>query len=426
LIYAFICLVTDLVLIWLLWVHQERTGYVALIAYFVAICVLSSIMQQIYHYAYYEDFMWAQLDHIKHQYTNPDVIFKNGNYGFALVLANIRYFCYNVESTYLLTYTLHISLSVYGFWAGRRRAERIYSVLAKVLPILLTGITTALQYTPVAQSSWRTYMLVANAQGVIGCAASIPLVILILWKYIDSRSLWRKLVQRPQARSASSWMSGSSSAQTPEAQKHGSKLSAENTWLILRLSTAVFLISGFILSTVLTHLGSPEEIARKAKSDEPDMSPSHARSNIIGYIYGVTPGLAIPLIFGLTRPFRQTLYKTFVPETWQRTADSGAEEQARAQGWISQQMTPLATPDRIFGSETRDTRDNPYLKPPQTGPRGANNGSPLRGEDVPFDMSREAGQRGRSWSDSSGTGTKFGSHSSTESNTLLLKQPAWI
>jgi uncharacterized membrane protein len=52
LIYAFICLVTDLVLIWLLWVHQERTGYVALIAYFVAICVLSSIMQQIYHYAY--------------------------------------------------------------------------------------------------------------------------------------------------------------------------------------------------------------------------------------------------------------------------------------------------------------------------------------------------------------------------------------
>lgn len=156
LIYTFICLLTDLLLIWLLWVHHERLGCelsplnlefkffqtfpmlsclasspfstdhkriccfredVAIIAYFTQICTISSIMQQIYHYTYgnsyslcccrsarsrsprltwltpcrhYKDIMWAQLHYIKANYPNAEVIFKNGNFGFMLVLSNIR------------------------------------------------------------------------------------------------------------------------------------------------------------------------------------------------------------------------------------------------------------------------------------------------------------------------------------------------
>lgn len=33
--------------------------------------------------------MWAQLDYIKANYPNAEVIFKNGNFGFMLVLSNI-------------------------------------------------------------------------------------------------------------------------------------------------------------------------------------------------------------------------------------------------------------------------------------------------------------------------------------------------
>lgn len=53
------------------------------------------------------------------------------------------------------------------------------------------------------------------------------------------------------------------------------------------------------------------------KKNAPDLTVKAAKSSIVGYIYGVTPGIAIPLVFGLRRPFKKTVYQTFVPKRWQ-------------------------------------------------------------------------------------------------------------
>lgn len=113
----------------------------------------------------------------------------------------------------------------------------------------------------------------------------------------------------------------------------------DDNWVVVRLSIAVVLISyaypsipliadfvgqqltifrAFIVANIATHIPQRDDIERDSKADVPDLSPERARSNIIGYIFGVTPGLAIWIVFGLTKDFRQIMYETFVPRSWRR------------------------------------------------------------------------------------------------------------
>lgn len=101
---------------------------------------------------------------------------------------------------------------------------------------------------------------------------------------------------------------------------------------------------GFILATVLVHLPTPNQMAEEVKLNAPDLSIDHARSSITGYIYGVTPGLAIPIVFGLTRPFRQTMYKRLVPKRWQNRVRNNGEITRQAAGMGRQAAAPVAPP----------------------------------------------------------------------------------
>lgn len=82
------------------------------------------------------------------------------------------------------------------------------------------------------------------------------------------------------------------------------------------LAQTLTTVRAFIVANIVTHLPQADDVARDAKADAPDLGPGRARSNIIGYIFGVTPGLAIWIVFGLTRDFRQIMYETFIPRNW--------------------------------------------------------------------------------------------------------------
>lgn len=316
LIYTFICLFSNILLIWLHWTSRERLGYVALIAYFVLLCTISSIIQQIYNYVLWDDLMRAQLEYIKANYENADVIFNNGNFGFMKDLANIRLFCYIMESSYFFSYTIHVAFSVYGFWSAKRRTERRFLWGSKVIPLILAGITIGLLQTPPVQSSFLVYMIVANVQSVTSCALSILLIFAILWKYIDVK---RFVGHTDSSRTSTGWgfLRRRSNSRTDSRARRISAVPFANNWLVVRLSIAVLLISVFIFASLFTHLPQRDDVAKDAKAESADLSPERARSNIVGYIYGVTPALAIWLIFGLTQEFRQIMYERLVPLRWQ-------------------------------------------------------------------------------------------------------------
>ncbi|KAI0551596.1 hypothetical protein F4679DRAFT_538475 [Xylaria curta] len=334
LIFTFICLITNILLLWLFWINNERFSYIALVGYFALLCTTSSIIQQIYNYTLWDDLAWAQLRYIKANYKNADVIFNNGNFGFMRVLAIIRLFCYIVESSYLLAYCVRVTMTMYNFWGTRRGAERISAVIGRVAPIILAAITIGLLQTPAVQSSFTAYMFVANVQSVTSCAISIVLLSIVIRQYVMSKLAWRRV--QTTSESANFWSrlrnsSSSSSSKdqstitptvTPVYTAQGTIF--DDNWVVVRLSIAVVLISAFIVANIVTHLPQADDVARDAKAEAPDLGPERARSNIIGYIFGVTPGLAIWIVFGLTRDFRHIMYETFVPRGWRKRGSAPA------------------------------------------------------------------------------------------------------
>lgn len=107
---------------------------------------------------------------------------------------------------------------------------------------------------------------------------------------------------------------------------------------------------GFILATVLVHLPTPNQMAELIKADAPDLSVAHAKSSIIGYIYGVTPGLAIPIVFGLSRPFRQTMRERLIPKAW-KNVGKNRKDQGHARVDAVQVGTPVVPPLQALGIE---------------------------------------------------------------------------
>ncbi|KAK5628952.1 hypothetical protein RRF57_004667 [Xylaria bambusicola] len=359
LIFTFICLFTNILLLWLYWISHERLGYITLVGYFALLCTVSSIIQQIYNYTLWNDLLWAQLYYIKANYRNADVIFNNGNFGFMRVLAIIRMskllstngrlclstwltwsdliglFCYIVESSYLLAYCIQVTAKMFDFGTRRRNKRRIYAVVGRVAPIVLAAITIGLLQTPAIQSSFLAYMIVANTQcnqtAVLSSTISIILLALIVRQYIQAKLAWKRVEaddncgiwSRLKNSNSNTSNSSSNSSGLKETTTIAPVYAAQGTifddnWVVVRLSIAVVLISGFILANVITHLPQADDVARDSKANAPDLSAERARSNIIGYIFGVTPGLAIWIVFGLTRDFRKIMYDTFIPRRWRK------------------------------------------------------------------------------------------------------------
>ncbi|KAJ8127363.1 hypothetical protein O1611_g6273 [Lasiodiplodia mahajangana] len=318
----------------------------------------------------WDDLLWQQLAYIKANYKNADVIFNNGNFGFMRALAVIRLFCYIVESSYLLAYCIKVTTTVYNFWATRRDAERIFTIVARVAPIILALITIGLLQTPAVQSSFTVYMIVANVQSILSCAVSIVLLFIIIRLYIQSKLAWRRVQgfeepgfwSRLRNSSSSDSSSKGPSSITPVYSSQATIF--DDNWVVIRLSIAVVLISAFIVANIVTHLPQRDDVARDAKAEYPDLSPERARSNIIGYIFGVTPGLAIWIVFGLTKDFRQIMYETFVPRSWRRWGPTPAEPlDTPWDSTYSRQPAELSGVAVETGIQLDNVRDGPKRRP---------------------------------------------------------------
>lgn len=146
-------------------------------------------------------------------------------------------------------------MSVYGVWTRNKYAERVYVMLSKVLPFILTGITIGLEYVPAIQRNWTTYMFVANAQATTACTLSIILILVILWKYVGSQNSWRKDRTGHLCGNYSiSWKvldprrwkpgnSGPTPGRTFGGRYRTSRTILHGNWLVPRLSIAIVLIS---------------------------------------------------------------------------------------------------------------------------------------------------------------------------------------
>ncbi|KAJ0114149.1 glycoside hydrolase [Diaporthe amygdali] len=167
LIYSFLCLIANSLLVWLIWTHNERKTYIAFIAYFTLIATYSSIIQQLYDYIFWRDLMVEQYFYGKDHADDAEVQYQKGIFGLKLVLSYIRIFAFIVESTLVFFFSFSLTATVYGWWAKKPKTLRILSITGRIVPITLAVISIVLLQLEFTHRSFMVYMAVANAQSFV-------------------------------------------------------------------------------------------------------------------------------------------------------------------------------------------------------------------------------------------------------------------
>ncbi|ORY59126.1 uncharacterized protein BCR38DRAFT_399315 [Pseudomassariella vexata] len=320
LFYSFVCLISNILLVWLTWTHRERTSYIACIAYFALIATLSSVIQQFYDYVLWKDILTEQFNDLRDHADSAEVQYHRGATGLKLVLSYIRIFAFNIESTFVFFFALSLAITVYGWWSQNSKPQRIFSITGRVVPLALTAITIVLLEFPFAQRSYTTYMIIANAQFIISLIGSSIFLVMILAKYMESRRQFRTW-------NVSRELEKSSATTSFSSGRYSRKLSIPGTggtydsWLVIRLTVALLMLCTFEILAILPRVATQRKLAQNIADNVLDLSDKRALSSIRGYISGVTPSIVAFIVFGTTRPFREKLLATFVPKRWRKNTN---------------------------------------------------------------------------------------------------------
>ncbi|KAF9872126.1 glycoside hydrolase [Colletotrichum karsti] len=327
--YSFVCLIANILLVWLTWTHNDRTSYIACIAYATLIVTMTSIAQQFYDYAYWRDILTDQFYYARDNADNAEVQYHKGSRGVKLILSYIRIFGFTIESTFVFFFALSLAASVYGWFATTPRTTRTISIIGRVLPFILTALTVGLMHSPVAQGSFLVYMVIANSQFVLSLLGSAILLLMILFKYVHSRrnlQTWNVLYGNAasltssnahSSKSRSVWL-GSSGGGRSRAYSGAGANNTYDSWLVIRLSIAFAVLCVFEYTNVIPRIAAASHTVDSADDLAPDLSVKRALSSVRGYVSGVTPSLVAFLVFGTTKTFQRKIYETFIPKRFQR------------------------------------------------------------------------------------------------------------
>ncbi|KXJ96827.1 hypothetical protein Micbo1qcDRAFT_229632 [Microdochium bolleyi] len=303
LIYSFLSLTCCCLTLWLVWVHAERTSYVGLLSAASLLGTVASIIQQCHSIGWWAEVKWEQHRYALANVGSPSLIVAGANTGLDLGLFYVQAYSYNVCALLALSWAATLAQSVYGmsdadrFVKMMRRSTIATKIFAWLFPIFVMSIGAV----PAIQQSTVAFIIVADSCMFIGIGLTSILMVCILGKYIHTR---RKLVSwNPYARNVTT----------------NGAASIYDRWLLVRFTIAFLVLSAYEVVTILFQirffLGTKDAAAIGA---EPDLSASNAIASSVIYLPGVTSGFLVFVVFGTTKPFRQTMYETFTPKKFQK------------------------------------------------------------------------------------------------------------
>ncbi|EHA52307.1 hypothetical protein MGG_05800 [Pyricularia oryzae 70-15] len=342
-IYCSICLIASMMMIWLTWTHQERTSYVAMLAYFATLSILASLAQQTHDILRYRALVAEQFENRKLHPGNPEIAIANGSVGLSLVLYYIQYYCYAVEA-----------LSVM-FWAGylaqssntRSKWKNLFNIInrgGKIFAVLFPLTTILLLRIPQVQENFVVFILLADLPLMLSLLFGCMLMLLIFTRYVNSK---RKFLHwgedsntgtygtgtgtgvestldsahRPATRDPKASTTTTVTSNAPRRKRQG----IWDRWLMLRFTIGFVALSIFEVTNTLFQIMAVTNANSDLAAAEPDLSPERASADWIFFMPGVTPGLFIFIIFGTTTPLRRYMRETLVPKGWRQRKDDDVE-----------------------------------------------------------------------------------------------------
>ncbi|KAL2264359.1 hypothetical protein VTK26DRAFT_5785 [Humicola hyalothermophila] len=311
LVYSFFCLACGLLLVRLVWVHDERKSYVSMLGLFVCLHTMASIAQQIHTIVRWRDIKTAEYENIVANVGNPELNITGGGTGLDLVLFYIQYYAYNVESMLVLFWAVELANSIF-----QPRIVKFYrfhaSLAAKVIASLLPAAQMILLRFSGIDRSTVGFMVLADAIMILCFASGALILFAILARYIHSRitlASWSVKYGRSSGGTADT---GAGTGTGPPALRQP-KRSIYDNWLVLRFAIAFVALSLFQIIVVNFQLRAAATNKRANLEHEPDLSAGRAKGDFSLFAPGVTAAPFMFLVFGTTRTFREYMWDLFVP-----------------------------------------------------------------------------------------------------------------
>ncbi|KAF3020517.1 hypothetical protein E8E14_002812 [Neopestalotiopsis sp. 37M] len=329
LFYSVICWICNVLMLWLAWTHNERLSYVACISYFPLLSTTFSIVQQLHDYIWWEDVAVATWENRVANVGNPVLVISNGAPGIDLVFFYIQYTCYNIEATFVLFWAFSLLASVYG-WSFKPRWRKTFArinIIGKIVSVVLPLITICLLQVRAIQESYVAFLIIADFEFIVSCAGGAIFLLMILVRYVQSRSnfgTWtvgygRDLdtTDTDTRRSYNPHASSTGGTHRPGGRRRGAR-GIYDKWLIIRFTIAFVALAIFECSIATFQVTGQQNNTVDFLSDAPNATADKAIRVAVQDLPGVTASLIPFIVFGTTRPFREKIYRTFVPRCLQR------------------------------------------------------------------------------------------------------------
>ncbi|KAK7998627.1 hypothetical protein PG991_015106 [Apiospora marii] len=310
LVYSIVCLLFSLLLIWLVWVHREKSSYVAMLGYFTCLSTLASIIQQIHTIADWRNIKIDQYNTAVAMSNSIVVAVAGPSTGLDLGLFFVQYYSYNVEALVALCWAFALTHSIYG-WSEIAFLKKIgpsTNISAKILAVTLPVVLISLLQLDVIQASAWAFLLVANVNLILSPALGAIALLLIMGKYIHTK---RHLLTW-NVRYGKSAPSTSLSLSQPTINSAVTEpKSIYDNWLMIRFTVGFFCLSAFEFAQIMFQLSSMSSI--RALGDSADLSGERARLDFLLFMPGCAASFVVFVVFGTTKTFCHTIYDTFVP-----------------------------------------------------------------------------------------------------------------
>ncbi|KAG6364239.1 hypothetical protein INS49_005838 [Diaporthe citri] len=381
LIYSFLCLIANSLLVWLIWTHNERKTYIAFIAYFTLIATYSSIIQQLYDYIFWRDVMVAQYYYGKDHADDAEVQYQKGIFGLKLVLSYIRIFAFTVESTLVFFFSFSLTATVYGWWAKKPKALRILSITGRIVPITLAVIMIILLQLDFTHADFMVYMAIANAQFLLSLVGACIFLLMILFKYMQTRRLLKTWdgVQYGKGGTSTATSGMRSLRSRANSNRNRPTNGSFDNWLVIRLSIAFVMLCVFEYTNVGPRLTAKGHVVESAYKPEPDTSHKRALSSVRGYLSGVSPSLLAFIVFGTTKTFQKKMYRAFVPRFLRKGSRADDDDD------MFRCRTPAQLPSSRYSSTVRASSTT-LPPPPSTATTYVNSTRSLSHQDSSLSM----------------------------------------
>ncbi|KAK6827974.1 hypothetical protein PG990_009605 [Apiospora arundinis] len=324
LFYSFFCEICNIIMVWLLLVHEEGFSYVACISYFTLLSTTCSIIQQFHDYIFWEDVVTAQFNYKNEHVGNPQLTLANGSLGVDLVLFYIQFYCYTVEATFVLFWAFSLTQSVYG-WADKPRWRRLFKKInaaGKIVSIVLPLLTVCLLQVPMVQSSFVGFIVLADIEFALSCFGGCIFLVMILIRYIHTRRML-KTWSHGYGKKSSTTGTTSNGPQSSGGGQRPRSQGIYDRWLLIRFTIAFIFLAIFEVTNIIFQITAQKNNNRDAVAKAPDLSAERAVSMMLFNIPGVTASLLAFVVFGTTRPFRERMWRTFVPACLQNRERKG-------------------------------------------------------------------------------------------------------